>query len=198
MSCLEPTCCRSVGYASGLDSINFKGGVHRDFVSRPATAFESFPSTACETFLLYLALRSSTSIVAEGMAADHDMSGSKDTSQHYEAAELRSPSHPTADVEKNGDNTISRVTTQEDAVVTAKTWAVVGVRVRKLQSTDLRLTNLAGTRRIVRPLLLADTIFQHHPDLDRRRIRRKSSPGYLVRSLYHPSSGTMLTSAPTG
>ena len=51
----------------------------------------------------------------------------KGTTQHVEAAE--SGSDAPADVEKNGDYTLSRVATQDDAVVTAKTWAVVAVSI---------------------------------------------------------------------
>ena len=62
------------------------------------------------------------------MATYHASSETKDTVHHIEAAESAHSSNGPTDIEKTGDYALSRVETQQDAVVTMKTWSVVIVR----------------------------------------------------------------------
>ena len=62
------------------------------------------------------------------MAAHNETSEMKVTAEHAETAESGVSSNSPVDVEKRGDFVLSRVATQDDTVVTAKTWAVVAVR----------------------------------------------------------------------
>ena len=103
--------------------------------------------------------------------------------------EMKDSSEPAIDVEKkayatevesSGYASSNGVAQGKDAVVTAKTWAVVVVGRSNGLPLNLLLNNSSGARCFIWHLILAGAILQHHTNPDGCRIWICCNAGHVV------------------